>query len=88
MDRTDEQGIDPESDGEVEITNDEEETVPEEEVAESEEVVENEEEVMKNQYGNTVHNEVNDTCSNCGKLRGRHTTLEAINCQRAIGNSV
>ncbi len=88
MDRTDEQGIDPESDGEVEIVNDGEEIIQDDEIPESEEVVTDEEEVMKNQYGSTVHNEVNDTCSNCGKQRGRHTTLEAINCQRAIGNSV
>ncbi len=71
---------------ETQITDDEEETVPEEEVAEAEEIIENEEEIMKNQYGHTVYNEVNDICSNCGKIRGRHTTLQAINCARAIGN--
>ena len=88
MDRTDQQTTDSESDGEVEIANDGEEIIQDDEIAESEEVVENEEEIMKNQYGNTVHNEALDACSNCGKIRSRHTTLETINCQRAIGNSV
>ena len=43
---------------------------------------------IKDQFGHIKTNEVLDNCSNCGKTRGRHTALETINCQRAIGNSV
>jgi len=43
---------------------------------------------LRNQYGKISHNEILDECENCGKMRCRHTTLEAIMCKRALANSV
>lgn len=43
---------------------------------------------IRNQYGKIVHNNVLDKCENCGKINGHHTRLQAINCERAISNSV
>jgi len=43
---------------------------------------------IRNQYGKMSQNNVLDKCENCDKINGHHTTIEAVNCKRALANSV
>jgi len=43
---------------------------------------------IKNQYGKMTRDEARDLCQNCDRRRDFHTVLQAINCKRALANSV
>jgi len=43
---------------------------------------------IKNQYGKYTRDEARDVCQNCDRRRDFHTTLQMIECKRALSNSV